>query len=267
MDKAFVTEKREALKVELKETKAEMKRLFEKLLSAFDIGSHEYDTINRLYNSFKKKEHYLCAIGLHLVIFHGDTTDEQKTDIEELYQLIDKNSHIFEINPDNCYENLLDSEPVEFDGDIVITDPCYIMKKDTEDWVKCDIGYELDKLGFSTFMTRDTLYGDWSCTVFNTNDKKEKMGRFCADAGMVTVALLEDIKKYNPSFEEEYLIKRNHCAAVIKDFKGTIKFVVKRELFEYKGEQHEDFCLEIVGEGINTKTNNPINFTTKQTGL
>jgi len=43
-------------------------------------------------------------------------------------------------------------------------------------------------------MTIDTLYGDWSCTAFNT-DTKEEMGCFCADAGMVTAALLEDIKK------------------------------------------------------------------------
>jgi len=62
-------------------------------------------------------------------MFHGNITEEDKANVKEFYELIDKNSYIFEIDPDNYYDGLLDSEPVEFNGDIVIADPCYIMKK------------------------------------------------------------------------------------------------------------------------------------------
>lgn len=37
------------------------------------------------------------------------------------------------------YTRYLDSELTEFDGDIIITDPCYILKEDS-DWDKCSWG-------------------------------------------------------------------------------------------------------------------------------
>ena len=45
----------------------------------------------------------------------------------------------------------------------------------------------------------DTLYGDWSCITYNS-DTHEKIGEFCADAGMVGVFLLDEVLKYNPDF-------------------------------------------------------------------
>ena len=167
------------------------------------------------------------------------------------------------------YDNYLDSEPVEFDGDIIITDPCYVMKpykpdEENDDWKKCGFGAEMEQLGITHYMTRDTIYGDWSCTVFNT-DTRRKIGSFCADAGLVSVFLLDEVLKYNPAFD--YHINRKWTTALIKNFKGIVQFVVEEEPYEYKGEQHFDYCVRVVGHGINKRSGKPINFVGRQTGL
>ena len=56
--------------------------------------------------------------------------------------------------------------------DIIITDPCYIVE-DEYDWLS---KAESIKSGMCT----DTLYGDWSCHVFDLNTEKP-IGQFCAD--------------------------------------------------------------------------------------
>ena len=61
----------------------------------------------------------------------------------------------------------------------------------------------------------------------------------------------------------------------IKDFKGTVEFVVKHiegyyeEDTDYwkKGDYWEDYVLEVVGHGINKVTGKPINFVGKRMGL
>lgn len=40
----------------------------------------------------------------------------------------------------------------------------------------------MEILGITKYLVRDTIYGDWSCTTFNS-DNKEPIGEFCADAG------------------------------------------------------------------------------------
>ena len=160
---------------------------------------------------------------------------------------------------------------MEFDGDIIITDPCYIMKED-DDWATCAYGENMEALGITHYMTRDTLYGDWSCTTFDT-DTKEAIGEFCADAGLVSVFLLDEVLKYNPEFD--YHLNYKWMVTWIKDFKGTVEFVVKHiegyyeEDTDYwkKGDYWEDYVLEVVGHGINKVTGKPINFVGKQTGL
>ena len=64
-----------------------------------------------------------------------------------------------------CY---LDGEHHHFHGDIVITDPCYF---GLGNYTKLD-GMLND------FIQRDTLYGDWSCHVYDMNTKQE-LGQFC----------------------------------------------------------------------------------------
>lgn len=55
-----------------------------------------------------------------------------------------------------------------FKGDIIITDPCYIMREDSNDWDKCDYSERMDRLGFTNYIAESTLYGDWSCTTYST---------------------------------------------------------------------------------------------------
>lgn len=69
---------------------------------------------------------------------------------------------------------------MEFDGDIIITDPCYIIRAEhhgttpltDDDWEACGYGDNMEALGIHNYMTRDTIYGDWSCTVYNTDTNK-----------------------------------------------------------------------------------------------
>ena len=171
------------------------------------------------------------------------------------------------------YRLYQDSEPMEFDGDIIITDPCYIIPDGShEDWRKCNFGYKMELLGINKYMTRDTLYGDWSCTVYNT-DAKEEIGEFCADAGLVSVLNLSEVLAYNPDFD--YHINKKWTTALIKNFKGTVQFIVKqiKGRYEYdsgwckKGDEWEEYQVEVVGHGINKVTGEPINFVGKQTWL
>ena len=156
-----------------------------------------------------------------------------------------------------------DSEQIEFDGDIIITDPCYIMKSDSQrdDWHDTDCGRKMECLGFTKYITRRTLYGDWSCNTYNT-DTNKSIGEFCADAGLVSVFLLDEVLKYNPSFD--YHLHRKWTTTWIKNFKGFVQYKVDIE------EDNESIfhtgIAYLVGHGINKNTGSPINFITKQTG-
>lgn len=170
----------------------------------------------------------------------------------------------------------LDSESMEFDGDIIITDPCYIMRADgnhpIDDWDTCDYGRNMEALGINQYMTRDTIYGDWGCTVYNT-DTNQPMGEFCADAGLVSVFLLEEVLRYNSDFDHHK--KRTWTTALISDFKGTVQIVVEHTEGVYgddsdyhkAGDKWEDFSVHVVGHGINKKTGEPINFRSVQSSL
>lgn len=209
-------------------------------------------------------------------------------------------------------ENLIDSEKIYFDGDILITDPCYFVKKERKsaisapdyrdfkisdkefeqyfykdirteklkeyeeryeewkklhapDWEKCNGGYNMGALGFHTYLCRDTLYGDWSCSVFNRLTNK-RIGSFCADSGMTGVFLLDEVLKYNPNFDE--YVTYPDAASVIRDFHGEIQTIVEEisgvyeedTEFYKQGDVWKDYALHIVGTGN-------ISFITKQTGF
>lgn len=201
----------------------------------------------------------------------------------------------------------LDSDIVEFDGDIIITDPCYIIKhrdestrpkwsdymrldtyqgmtkkqmeeagyyedyaklqeaerqweeENPDDWDVCECGYNMGALGLKTYMSRSTIYGDWSCSTYNS-DTKERIGRFCADAGQVAVFDLNEVLEYNPEYDDH--TEKPWCVTAIKDFKGTVQFVV-----EIEDEEHNDYAVRVVGRGVNKITGEPLNFITSQTGF
>lgn len=152
---------------------------------------------------------------------------------------------------------------MEFKGDIIITDPCYIIKEDSrDDWSRCNYGDRMNDLGITNYLCRDTIYGDWICNTYN-NDTKESMGEFCADAGLVSVFLLDEVLKYNPNFD--YHINRPWTTTLIKDFDGEINISVVPYEYEYENDDGEkviekDEEVRVIGTGN-------INFFTSQTGM
>lgn len=166
------------------------------------------------------------------------------------------------------YDMYLDSECVEFDGDIIITDPCYLMNDDD-----MRSGYDsIKSWGLSSYMTRDTMCGDWSCNTIDSNTGKV-VGEFCADGGEVGVFLLNEVLEHNPKFDY-YHKEHNGAMTLIKNFKGTVKFVVKEVRGTYKstseyfeeGEEWVDYYVQVVGHGINKCTREPIDFHTSPIG-
>ena len=142
-----------------------------------------------------------------------------------------------------------------------------------DDWSKCSYGENMEALGITNYICRDTIYGDWSCTTYNT-DTEEKLGKFCADAGLVAVFELDEVLKYNPDFSQR-IKTHNWCVTVIENFTGNINFEIvhqkgvytKDDEFEsngiiyYKeGETWENDEIQVIGKGN-------INFFTTQTEL
>ena len=104
-----------------------------------------------------------------------------------------------------------------------------------DDWGKCCCGEAMEKLGLNTFIVCDTIYGDWSCTVFNSLTK-EKMGEFCADSGQVGIFLMDEVLKYNPNLDLP-----KHCATIIKNFDGHVRVNKKNNgKYTYDGEEYDD---------------------------
>lgn len=191
---------------------------------------------------------------------------------------------------------------MKFKGTIIITDPCYIVKKCLEenpypfpwtldlidssnidkmikqytewrnehnDWRKCKYGSNMEALGISTYFTEDTIYRDWDCSTYKiaedpykvinnfveAEEKGEdyridcfKLGDFCADAGLVSVFLLDEVRKYNTDIDK-WITSHSWCVTTIPDFDGEVNYYVDKNK-----EAH------IIGIGN-------INFFTTQTGI
>lgn len=118
-------------------------------------------------------------------------------------------------------------------------------KNNPDDWRVCEYGDNMEKLGIKTYLTNSTEYGDWSCTTYEEGTGK-KLGGFCADAGLVSVFLLDEVLKYNPDFD--YHINRPHTTTLIMDFDGDVEIT------------HRNDEVSVVGVGN-------VNFYTTQTGF
>jgi len=158
---------------------------------------------------------------------------------------------------DNAFKNnnisrYIDSPLIEFkDEDIVITDPCYVVKD--EDWGKSSYGRDLKVFGVTNYLTRDTLYGDWSCTAYSLDEGGKPIGEFCADAGLVSVLSLRDaVKKINLNFEQ-WAKDHDWCVTIIKNFTGFVQ--IKTAFNSSTGE------IDVYVSG-----NGSINFVGEQTG-
>lgn len=150
---------------------------------------------------------------------------------------------VVHVSSRKSWENIV-MRTIHLEGDILITDPCYWFK--SEDWGKMEWDNNFRKFGISESICRDTIYGDWGCTTYNA-DTKEPIGTFCADSGMVSVCLLDEVRAYSGDKIDMYI--SNGSATVIKDFKGDIKFDIV-----------DNYNLIVVGNGN-------INFVTSQTSL
>lgn len=191
---------------------------------------------------------------------------------------------------------------MKFKGTIIITDPCYIVKKCTkknpypfpwttenikapnieemvkkynewedahDDWTKCMYGQNMEALGIEHYFTESTLYGDWGCTTYKIKENPytvinkfaesentgedcgiscSKLGEFCADAGLVAVFLLDEVRKYNPDIDE-WIASHDWCVTTIPDFDGEVNYYIDA-----------NDCAHIIGIGN-------INFFTTQTSL
>ena len=124
---------------------------------------------------------------------------------------------------------------MKFQGDIIITDPMYIIPDDREnDWHACEYGENLEALGITTYIThdrgdcagQDLLDGD----LFEQGIIKVK-GSFGHDSCMVSVMLLSEVLAYNPSVMDQ-LYPGNYV--LIKQFDGEVTV----EEFE----EDEDTC-------------------------
>ena len=118
-----------------------------------------------------------------------------------------------------------------------------------DDWDKCDYGHNMEALGINTYFTEDTLCGDWNCTTYkitedpykvinnfiDASEKGEdygvdcsKLGNFCADSGLVSVFLLNEIRKYNPSIDK-WIENHDWCVTTILDFDGEANYYVDKQ--------------------------------------
>ena len=139
------------------------------------------------------------------------------------------------------------------------------LKGRKDDWELSECGNNMEVLCLTTYLTSDTLYGDWSCHTIN-EDTKQILGKFCADSGKVGVFILDEVLKYNPEFD--YHINRDWTTTLIKNFTGDIK-IVKEHItgiydfdsdFHMKNEKWEEDIIYITGKGN-------INFKTYQSGF
>lgn len=278
MNKEWVLERQNKTRKEIKKKYEEIRAALESL-QIFDdndieefilniiksvrmgFDSHIFMFPQKVYNKYKDfytKVHNKEKTALSFSAFY------QKVD-DVLKQIDFKKLVVLERTD---YERYQDSEPVYFDGDIIITDPCYVLNPD--DWTGDE--ENLESIGIKNSMVRDTLCGDWRCATFNL-DTKEIIGEFCADGGMVAVLSLEEVLNYNPTFD--YHKSRKWTTTLIENFKGEVQFVVKEEKWTLdedtsygkRGDEITDYAVEVVGKGINTKTGEPINFVGKQTGF
>ena len=156
------------------------------------------------------------------------------------------------------YLDYLDSEPKHYHGDIIITDPRYVVKDN--DWDVVCVKGSTETIGIFSGMMRGTIYGDWSCTTLDTITKKP-IGHFCADSGMVAVFDLAEVLRYNPGFD--YHKTRDWTTTLIENFDGTCQFIVKH----HRGGYRDNFSVHVKGLGVNFVTKEPIQFMSFQSGF
>ena len=110
-----------------------------------------------------------------------------------------------------------------FKGDIIITDPMYILKSE-EDWHRCEYGENLEALNIFTYITSG--HGDEFASDVISLDAQERLGEFCSDSCMVSVMLLNEVRQYNSDFDKDL---GKHCYTVVEEFNGEVQLIEMEE--------------------------------------
>ena len=55
-----------------------------------------------------------------------------------------------------------------------------------------------------------------------------ELGNFCADAGLVSVFNLDEVRKYNPDIDE-WIASHDWCVTTIPDFDGEVNYYVDKQ--------------------------------------
>jgi len=109
---------------------------------------------------------------------------------------------------------------MRFDGTLLITDPCYIVKSDA-DWQKCAWGADMGALGFTQCLYIEAG-GDIVGKVYNT-DTADLLGRFCTDSGVIVVIDYAEALRCNSQLADE-LTQFPHIGTVIHGFCGDVEW-------------------------------------------
>lgn len=127
------------------------------------------------------------------------------------------------------------------------------------DWDRCEYGLNMKALGFDNYLCTDNLYGNWSCTLYETNnstnlgdENNAEISKFCSDSGLVGVFLLSEIVKYDSEFDIKKF--KHNEVGIVENFQGTIYIINRTEKTGFEAE------VMVVGVGN-------INFFSLQTGL
>lgn len=122
---------------------------------------------------------------------------------------------------------------MKFHGDLIITDPGYVAK-DADDWKKCGYGDHMEVLGLKTSLSALVTEGEEDLCAWSP-DGKTCYGTFVTDSGVATAFVLEEILRYDPTFDEHTECPEN--ALWIPGFDGEIEVrgVGQEQWFEGSG--------------------------------
>lgn len=137
---------------------------------------------------------------------------------------------------------------MRFEGNVIICDPCSIVKSE-EDWFKVltteeeEIPLNMEVVGIENYMAID---GREENRIIFIDEYGNKLGEACTDSSFYIVVYLEDILRYNCEFDS-YKKWRDTCMLfegfngtidVDKDDNGAIKNIVGRGNINFTSE----FC-------------------------
>ena len=235
-------------------------RVIRLLTAQIKLGEEPYyEDIHELsYQTEESKIEF--DVGIHL---DEKTAEKRSGEIckacEKFYKMATMYCYYLEGYNTAPYDNAED-RVMEFDGDIIITDPCYLRRKDDNKFND----HKFDEHGIHG-ISAQTFYGDWSCHTFDSINKdkdgnQKVLGQFCADGGMVCVADLSTVLKYNPDFN--FHKEKDWTTTWVKNFKGIVTIKIDENEQEWPA-----YIVHVVGKGVDKETGEPIEFDTRQTGL